>query len=110
MKSVSSDKQAKRDLFDGKRGNPMSAPRCLALTRNGTPCQRAAEKNPATGKRLRCRLHGGLSTGPTSSEGKNRSAAAGLVHGRYSKAAWQVAAERRRKLGALKVQREDIGT
>ena len=52
--------------------------RCGAKTRSGTPCA----KYPINGKR-RCRLHGGLSTGPKTAEGKARIAAAQLKHGRY---------------------------
>ena len=44
---------------------------CLAKTRQGTPCQ----KPPLNGK-TRCRLHGGLSTGPKTPEGKARIVAA----------------------------------
>ena len=51
---------------------------CGAKTRSGTPCA----KYPINGKR-RCRLHGGLSTGPRTAEGKARIAAAQLKHGRY---------------------------
>lgn len=47
-------------------------PFCCAEGRNGTPC-RARVVVDAEGKpRRRCRLHGGLSTGPTSAEGKAR--------------------------------------
>ena len=53
---------------------------CLAKTRKGTACQ----KPPIKGKR-RCRLHGGLSTGPKTAEGKARIAAAHWKHGRRSK-------------------------
>lgn len=47
-------------------------PRCGAMTRKGTPCKApavwiAGEPEPRNG---RCRLHGGLSTGPRSEEGK----------------------------------------
>jgi hypothetical protein len=45
--------------------------RCGARTRRGTPCQ----KPPLDGK-TRCRLHGGLSTGPRTAEGRARIAAA----------------------------------
>jgi len=45
-------------------------PRCGARTRKGTPCQRQALKNG------RCPNHGGLSTGPKSSDGRARIAAA----------------------------------
>ena len=54
---------------------------CCARTRKGTPCQ----KPPLMGK-TRCRLHGGLSTGPRTAEGKARIAAAHWKHGRRSRA------------------------
>ena len=54
---------------------------CFAKTRSGTLCQ----KHPIVGK-TRCRLHGGLSTGPKTQEGKSRSIAAHWKHGRRSKA------------------------
>jgi len=54
---------------------------CLAKTRSGAPCQ----KNPVAG-RTRCRLHGGLSTGPKTPEGKAACVAAHWKHGRRSKA------------------------
>ena len=55
--------------------------RCDAKTRKGTACQ----KPPLTGK-ARCRLHGGLSTGPRTTEGKARIAATHYKHGKRSKA------------------------
>ena len=54
--------------------------RCEAKTRRGTACQ----KPPLNGK-TKCRLHGGLSTGPRTAEGKARIAAAHWKHGRRSK-------------------------
>ena len=54
--------------------------KCLALTRRGTACQ----KPPIKGK-TRCRLHGGLSSGPRTAEGKARITAAHFRHGRRSK-------------------------
>ena len=54
--------------------------KCYAKTRFGTACQ----KPPIKGK-SRCRLHGGLSTGPRTAEGKARIAAAHYIHGRRSK-------------------------
>ena len=47
---------------------------CGAHTRKGTPCQRG----DLYGQRGRCRLHGGLSTGPRTVEGKQRAALNGL--------------------------------
>ena len=55
--------------------------RCGAKTRAGGACQ-----NPAIGGRNRCKLHGGLSTGPRTPEGKARSIAAQTKHGRRSRA------------------------
>lgn len=43
--------------------------RCGAKTRAGTPCKRKD-----LGESGRCKLHGGMSTGPTSTEGKARAA------------------------------------
>ena len=62
-------------------GRDWPGKRCLAKTRRGTPCQKAALKGKA-----RCRLHGGLSTGPRTPEGKARSIAAHTKQGRRSKA------------------------
>ena len=62
-------------------GRDWPGKRCLAKTRRGTPCQKAALKG-----KTRCRLHGGLSTGPRTPEGKARAAAAHTKHGRRSKA------------------------
>ncbi|MGA7876407.1 MAG: HGGxSTG domain-containing protein [Desulfoferrobacter sp.] len=60
----------------------MGAPRCGAKTKKtGLPCQAPAMPNG------RCRMHGGKSTGPKTPEGLERSRAANLKHGYYSKAA-----------------------
>jgi hypothetical protein len=59
----------------------LNAPRCLAKTRRGTLCQCPAMKNG------RCKLHGGLSTGPKTAEGLERIRQSRTIHGRYSKAA-----------------------
>ena len=55
--------------------------RCAAKTRKGTACQK-----PTLRGKTRCRLHGGLSTGPKTPEGKARIAAAHWKHGRRSRA------------------------
>jgi hypothetical protein len=62
-----------------KNGNPsgdyLQAPRCGARTRAGCPCRQPAMANG------RCRMHGGLSTGPRTPAGLARSRAARLTHG-----------------------------
>src|SRR5689334_8373480 len=79
-----------KGVFTGTRGilwGPLSkVQRCLARTRRGTMCQRPAEVNPLTGKRSRCRFHGGLA-GCRTAEGKARISAANTKHGRFTKAA-----------------------
>lgn len=47
--------------------------RCLAKTRKGTPCKIRGEVFECKNGNLRCRYHGGLSTGPKTPEGKERS-------------------------------------
>jgi hypothetical protein len=75
--------------------------RCLAKTRRGTACQRAAYKHNG-----RCALHGGRSTGPRTQRGLQRISEANLKHGRQTKD--KLAAQRhaakvgRRVLGELK--------
>ena len=68
-----------------KNGNPpgdfSKAPRCGAKNRRGNPCKCPAMKNG------RCRLDGGLSTGPKTKEGIERIRRARWKHGRYSKTA-----------------------
>ena len=54
--------------------------RCGAKTRQGTGCQRPANK-----KNGRCRLHGGASTGAKTSEGRKRISQANMRHGKYTK-------------------------
>jgi hypothetical protein len=62
-------------------GDFSKAQRCGARTRKGTPCQCPAMKNG------RCRLHGGLSTGPKTVAGIERIRQAVTKHGFYTKAA-----------------------
>lgn len=68
-----------------KNGNPVGdlskARRCGARNRRGTPCQCPAMANG------RCRLHGGLSTGPKTPEGIERIRRAVTKHGQYAKRA-----------------------
>ena len=69
-------------LKNGNRAGDFSkAPRCGAKTRRGTSCRCPAMANG------RCRLHGGLSTGPKTAEGIERIRRAVTKHGRYCAAA-----------------------
>jgi len=70
--------------------NPMEPLLCGARTRQGHPCRR-----PALRGRRRCRLHGGLSTGPRTAEGLARSRRARWKHGRYSREALEARARER---------------
>jgi hypothetical protein len=68
-------------------GDPTTAPRCGAWSRNtGLPCRQAAMPNG------RCRMHGGASTGPRTPEGLQRIVKARTVHGGYSAESRRVAA------------------
>ncbi len=60
---------------------------CGAKTRSGGTCRKAPMKD-----KLRCRLHGGLSTGPKTEEGRRNIAAANYRHGRYIN--WRARRER----------------
>ena len=68
-----------------KNGNPpgdfSKAARCGAKNRRGTTCRCPAMPNG------RCRLHGGLSTGPKTLVGIERIRQAVTKHGRFSKQA-----------------------
>ena len=101
-----------KGVFTGTRGilwGPGSkVQRCLARTRRGTPCQRQAEVNPLTGKRSRCRFHGGLA-GCRTAEGKARISAANTKHGRFTTGAKQKRkAELEEKRGALAMRRAEL--
>jgi hypothetical protein len=66
-------------LKNGNRpGDFLAAPRCGARTRCGGACRQPAMTNG------RCRMHGGLSTGPRTPEGLARCRRARLTHGGYS--------------------------
>jgi hypothetical protein len=75
-------------------GDPSTAPRCgaRARTRGGQPC-----RAPAITGCQRCRMHGGNSTGPRTSDGLERSRRARWKHGAYS-------AERQRAYLQLKAE------
>jgi hypothetical protein len=59
-------------------GDFLAAPRCGARTRRQGCCRQPAMSNG------RCRLHGGLSTGPRTAAGRARCAAARRTHGFYA--------------------------
>lgn len=62
-------RRAAQDLPPYKR----ALPRCGARCRDGHPCQaRATRDERGYVRNGRCRLHGGLSTGPRTPEGKRR--------------------------------------
>jgi hypothetical protein len=67
-------------------GDFLKAPPCGAKTRRGIPCQTRAMANG------RCRMHGGLSTGPQTAAGIERIRNAVTKHGRFSHAAKEEAA------------------
>jgi ribosomal protein L32 len=66
-----------------------SCPRCGARARGGASCNSPAMQNG------RCRMHGGTSTGPRTSEGLERMRRANTRHGIYSE-------ERRRLMQAVR--------
>ena len=59
-------------------GDFLAAPRCGARTRAKGCCRQPAMANG------RCRMHGGLSTGPRTAAGRTRCAAARRTHGFYA--------------------------
>ena len=79
----------------------LNSPRCGARSKRnkGEPCRQPAMKNG------RCRLHGGLSTGAKTEEGKRKSAMANYKHGRYT----QAAMFERRKMRMMMQWRSDLG-
>src|SRR5215470_19875434 len=89
-----------------RNGNPpvdlSKAKRCGASNRRGGPCQCPAMPNG------RCRLHGGLSTGPKTLEGIERIRRAVTKHGRYSKQAKAEQVRYRELLQACRQTLEDL--
>jgi hypothetical protein len=76
-----------------RNGNPpgdySQAPRCGARNRRGGACGCPAMANG------RCRLHGGLSTGPKTAEGIERIRQAVTKHGFYTRAEKELRERRR---------------
>lgn len=75
------------------------ARRCGAKNRRGLPCARAALHGKA-----RCRLHGGLSTGPRTPEGLARCIEVNLRHGRRSKMFQEIIAKAGMALTAMEME------
>lgn len=66
-------------------GGRIMCRQCTAKSkRSGLQCRACAIKDSTTHK---CRTHGGVSTGPKSQAGRDRIAAAHLVHGRETRSA-----------------------
>ena len=80
-----------------RRGDFRTAARCGAKTRRGTTCQCPAMANG------RCRMHGGTSTGPRTSEGLERSRRANWKHGGYSATALEQGREFRKLLRQMRM-------
>jgi hypothetical protein len=80
-------------------GDFSKSPRCGAKNRRGKPCQCPAMANG------RCRLHGGLSTGPKTVAGIERIRRAVTKHGWYS---MQARAERKHCRIQLRQYRETL--
>jgi hypothetical protein len=78
-----------------------AAPRCGARRRDGGSCRQPAMPNG------RCRMHGGLSTGPRTVDGLERARKAPWRHGHYSaeakaaRAQGRQAARKLRELAAM---------
>ena len=87
-----------------KPGNPSLAPRCGAKARRtGQPCKAPAMKN---GK---CRLHGGKSTGPRTTEGKLKVGQAHLKSGLFTREAKAAKEELRSLIKACRVYLKAVG-
>ena len=82
VRKLHADPGARRGRL--KNGNPagdyLKSPRCGARTRAGGCCRQPAMANG------RCRMHGGLSTGPRTPEGLARCRTTRLVHGYRTRA------------------------
>jgi hypothetical protein len=91
-----------------KNGNPpgdyMKAPRCGAKTRRGTSCQ-----CPGMRTNGRCRVHGGLSTGPRTPEGIERIRLSRTKTGMYSEKFKATRAQGRQTLRNLRALIEALG-
>ena len=89
--------------IDWQFGPNWPGQRCEAQTRRGTPCQ-----SPAYKHNHRCRLHGGLATGPTTKEGLARLIASKITHGRTTKAKREEAKRRAQVAHELRAELAEI--
>ena len=69
--------------------------RCEAVTRKGTLCQR-----PGSKRNGRCKLHGGHSSGPKTTNGLTRLTASKIKHGNYIKEK-RLEAKQKAKMGRV---------
>ena len=98
---MKSDAEAFRPYWKKGIDAANAAPRCGAKKRRkGTPCGSPAMANG------RCRIHGGLSTGPKTEEGIERIRQAHWEHGQRS----AEAVKRRKQGAALRREIKLIGT
>ena len=79
--------------------------RCEAQTRRGTPCQ-----SPAYKHNRRCRLHGGLATGPRTEEGLARLTESKIKHGRFTKTKREAAKRRAQVARELRAELTELET
>ena len=82
---------------------PKATERCGAKTRAGGKCQRWPNK----GKR-RCKLHGGMSTGPKTEEGRRRQVESIIVSGSQSNEAKAQKAKHLPLLTSLRLLNKDL--
>ena len=77
-------------------GQDTPAPRCQAKSkRSQEQCKKAAIRD-----KDKCRMHGGVSTGPRTAEGRNRCAAAKTVHGCDTRKIREIRAVKFREMNA----------
>jgi hypothetical protein len=93
-----------RSGLEGSIAHLAAAPRCGAKTRRGTSCQAHAIKD-----KRRCRLHGGLSTGPRTLEGRERIRQARTITGFYSASAIAARREARANYCRLRTMLGECG-
>ena len=78
-------------------GLNQTVPRCQALSkRSREQCRKAALRG-----KDKCRMHGGVSTGPVTAEGRKRCAKAKFVHGWETRPIREARAEKFREMKEL---------